>query len=285
MVTPIDKPDETMVTHIDKPDETMVTPIDKPDEIVDAPINKPDETIDRVTVVRAPTLEIRSVGSTTSADDEVVTPEVRSVGTATIAGILSPLVTLLTLKKLVLNTDVVVDIEQPISLPTCSTSTDSTAMEDATPTDSTPMEDATPTDSTPIEPSAVSEATGSTLVASVPTHLAKFDKLADVTKSPAALLAEQLYNCFTTFSRQHAIVYFLEGDAHKIDIRYKDLDHVCKGDPIHLAACSHLRAYRIVRGIEPTSPTQFQDDSYADVVVKFGREVVRPDDMESARIV
>ncbi|KAJ1466116.1 hypothetical protein T484DRAFT_1756915 [Baffinella frigidus] len=124
--------------------------------------------------------------------------------------------------------------------------------------------------------------TDATLTVSAPTHLAAFDKLSNVTKSSDAVLSEQIYDCFTTFSRQHAIVYFLEGDAHNIDIRYKDLDHVCKGDPIHLAACSHLRAYRIVRGIEPTSPTQFQDDPYADVIVAFAREVVREDDMESA---
>jgi hypothetical protein len=107
-----------------------------------------------------------------------------------------------------------------------------------------------------------------------PTRLKPFDKLSNVVQTSSTALSERIYKCFTTFSRQHAIVYFLENDAHNIDIRYKDLDHVCKGDPIHLAACSHLRAFRIVRGVEPTSSTQYHDDSYADVIVAFAREVV-----------
>jgi hypothetical protein len=112
-------------------------------------------------------------------------------------------------------------------------------------------------------------------------RLHPFDKLAHVAaKSSARAHSEQIFDCFTTFSRQHAIVYFLEDDAHHIDIRFKDLDHVCKGDPIHLAACSHLRAYRIVRGIEPSTPTQYHNDSYADVLVAFAHEVVRLDEKE-----
>ena len=89
---------------------------------------------------------------------------------------------------------------------------------------------------------------------------------------------EKLYDCFTQFSRQHAIVYFEENAAHKIDIRYKPLDYVCRGDHVHRAACSHLRAYRLMRRVEPSSATEFEDLSYADVLFEFAQEIVRNDD-------
>ncbi|KAJ1464864.1 hypothetical protein T484DRAFT_1757787, partial [Baffinella frigidus] len=147
--TPVDKPDEIMGTPIDKPDETVDTPVDKPDETVDTPVDKPDEIVDSITIVRTPTLELRSVGSTTSADDEVVgsvalVPEVRSVGTTTIAGVMSPLTTLLSMKKLVLDTNAVVDIEKQAML--------SYGVRFARKLDAS---DATSTDTTPVEPTSI----------------------------------------------------------------------------------------------------------------------------------
>jgi hypothetical protein len=112
--------------------------------------------------------------------------------------------------------------------------------------------------------------------AAVSMVLPAFDKLKNEKDSNTT--AEKLYDCFTRFSRQHAIVYFEENASHKIDIRYKPLGHVCRRDPVHLAACSHLRAYRLMRAIEPTSATEFEDLSYSDVIVAFAKEVVRDDD-------
>jgi len=109
-------------------------------------------------------------------------------------------------------------------------------------------------------------------------HMPAFDKLQNEPKSSANAIAEKLFDCFTHFSRNHAIVYFEESAAHKIDIRYKPLDYVCRGDHVHVAACSHLRAYRLMRGVEPLSANEFEDLSYADVIVAFANEVVRDED-------
>jgi hypothetical protein len=107
--------------------------------------------------------------------------------------------------------------------------------------------------------------------------LPAFDKLQNQHKSVDTMV-EKLYDCFTRFSRDHAIVYFEEDAAHKIDIRFKPLDHICRGDHVHLAACSHLRAYRLMRNVEPLTANEFEDLSYKDVIIAFAKEIVRDDD-------
>jgi hypothetical protein len=87
----------------------------------------------------------------------------------------------------------------------------------------------------------------------------------------------RLYECFTGFSRKYATVFFNEAEQKRVDIRYKSLDHVCRNDPVHLAACSHLRAYRIMRKQEPGHPKEFEDLSYTEVLCEFQKEVVRKD--------
>jgi hypothetical protein len=97
-------------------------------------------------------------------------------------------------------------------------------------------------------------------------------------KNMKAKKAEALYDCFTRFSREHALIYFEPEAYGTIDIRYKPFDYVCRNDPVHLAACSHLRAYRIMRKVEPSSTTEFEHMSYSDVIITFAQEVVRADD-------
>jgi hypothetical protein len=92
--------------------------------------------------------------------------------------------------------------------------------------------------------------------------------------------AEAIYKMFTGFARSYVSLYF-EADARgRLDIRFKPLDYVCRKDHVHKAVCSHLRAYRIMRDVEPTSDSQFDHLSYSDVLVEFAREVVRIDEGE-----
>jgi hypothetical protein len=90
---------------------------------------------------------------------------------------------------------------------------------------------------------------------------------------------ETVYETFTTFSREHACLYFKPEHRSSLDIRFKPLDHVCRQDHIHLATCSHLRAYRIMRQIQPKHEKQFEKLNYKNLLVAFAREIVRVDDV------
>jgi hypothetical protein len=105
--------------------------------------------------------------------------------------------------------------------------------------------------------------------------MSHFDELEAI--GSEGLDANRLYECFTGFSRKYAAVFFNEAEQKRIDIRYKPLDHVCRNDPVHLSACSHLRAYRIMRNQEPWHPKEFEELSYAEVLCEFQKEVVRKD--------
>ena len=96
----------------------------------------------------------------------------------------------------------------------------------------------------------------------------------------AFLLPETVYEIFTTFSREYARLYFLPKHRDSLDIRFKPLDYVCGQDHVHLATCSHLRAYRIMRQIQPTHEKQFESLSYKDLLVAFAREIVRVDEAD-----
>ena len=89
---------------------------------------------------------------------------------------------------------------------------------------------------------------------------------------------EAVYDIFTTFSREYASLYFKPEHRDSLDIRFKPLDHVCRQDHIHLAACSHLRAYRIMRQIQPKHEKQFEKLNYKNLLVAFAKEIVRLDE-------
>jgi len=44
---------------------------------------------------------------------------------------------------------------------------------------------------------------------------------------------------------------------------------VCRRDPVHAAACSHLRAFKIMRGEETSAPDEYEDLAYDAVLLKF----------------
>jgi hypothetical protein len=92
---------------------------------------------------------------------------------------------------------------------------------------------------------------------------------------------EAVYEIFTTFTRDYASLYFKPEHRASLDIRFKPLDHVCRQDHIHLAACSHLRAYRIMRQIQPKHEKQFEKLNYKNLIVAFAREIVRVDEGDS----
>jgi hypothetical protein len=90
--------------------------------------------------------------------------------------------------------------------------------------------------------------------------------------------AETVYDLFTCFSRNYTRLYFDKKVANDLDIRFMPWDYVCKGNSVHMLACSHLRAYRIMKGIEPTSFSQFEDLSYSNVLLEFAKETVQGED-------
>ena len=85
---------------------------------------------------------------------------------------------------------------------------------------------------------------------------------------------EAVYDLFTCFSRNYAKLYFDEKVAESLDIRFMPFDYVCRGNSVHMLACSHLRAYRIMKGIEPTCNSQYEDLCYNDVLLEFAEETV-----------
>jgi hypothetical protein len=85
---------------------------------------------------------------------------------------------------------------------------------------------------------------------------------------------EAVYSLLTCFARGYVKLYFDKKQAESLDIRFKPLDHVCKGNTVHMLACSHLRAYRIMKGVEPSSDSQFEDLSYSHVLMAFAKEIV-----------
>ena len=86
--------------------------------------------------------------------------------------------------------------------------------------------------------------------------------------------SDAVYGLMTCFSRKYVQLYFDNNMAKDLDIRFMPLDHVCRGNSIHMLACSHLRAYRIMKGIEPTCDSQFEDLSYSSVLLEFAKECV-----------
>ena len=86
--------------------------------------------------------------------------------------------------------------------------------------------------------------------------------------------ADAIYGLFTCFARNYVKLYFDKEVAKSLDIRFMPIDHVCKGNSVHMLACSHLRAYRIMKGIEPSCKSQYEDLSYIDVLLKFAMETV-----------
>lgn len=88
--------------------------------------------------------------------------------------------------------------------------------------------------------------------------------------------AAAVYGILTCFARNYVKLYF-DKNAKDLDIRFMPLDYVCKGNTVHMLACSHLRAYRIMKGIEPTSDSQFEECSYSTVIVLFATEYVAGD--------
>jgi hypothetical protein len=223
--------------------------VEKPDETVEKPdetVEKPDETVEKPDeTVEKPEDKFCDPTNATDLFGCHNHVETRSVATSTIAGVLPPI------SKLSVMDDTETNKEETVSV-----------MDNETKDKTLSAMDNENKDETVVQ------------------RLPAFDKLSNMATTPTTVFAQRIYDCFTDFSRQHAIVYFLECDSHNIDIRYKDLDFVCKGDPVHLAACSHLRAYRICRNTEPTSPTEFNDLCYADVLVAFAKEVVRPDELD-----
>ncbi|KAJ1466460.1 hypothetical protein T484DRAFT_1756617 [Baffinella frigidus] len=105
--------------------------------------------------------------------------------------------------------------------------------------------------------------------------MSHFDELEEIDSVEVDM--DRLYACFTGFSRKYASVFFSGEEQKRVDIRYKSLDHVCRNDPVHLAACSHLRAYRIMRQQEVSDPKEFEDLSYPDLLRAFHKEIVRKD--------
>ena len=89
---------------------------------------------------------------------------------------------------------------------------------------------------------------------------------------------EAVYSLLTCFARGYVKLYFDKNYAKSLDIRFMPLDHVCKGNSVHTLACSHLRAYRIMKGVEPNSGSQFEDLSYSQVLMKFAEEIVEGSD-------
>jgi hypothetical protein len=91
---------------------------------------------------------------------------------------------------------------------------------------------------------------------------------------------ETVYETFSIFSREYASLYFKPEHRSSLDIRFKPLDHVCRQDPVHLATCSHLRAYRIMRDIQPKHEKQFKKLNYKNLLLAFARELVRVDEAD-----
>jgi hypothetical protein len=91
---------------------------------------------------------------------------------------------------------------------------------------------------------------------------------------------EILYETFTTFAREYTSLYFKDKHRSSLDIRFKPLDYVCRQDHVHLATCSHLRAYRIMRNIQPKHEKQFEKLNYKDLLVAFAKELVRVDEAD-----
>lgn len=85
---------------------------------------------------------------------------------------------------------------------------------------------------------------------------------------------DAIYDKLTSFSRNYAALYFDKEHRQSLDIRFTSWYDVCRKDAVHMAACAHLRAFNIMRNIEPSSPTEFEDLSYGDVLVKFCRSLV-----------
>jgi hypothetical protein len=83
---------------------------------------------------------------------------------------------------------------------------------------------------------------------------------------------DTLYTLFTRFARSYASLYFEPTRRGALDIRFCPWADVCRGDPVHMAACAHLRALRIMRGIEPASADEFESQSYDSVLHAFARE-------------
>ncbi|KAJ1466122.1 hypothetical protein T484DRAFT_3634554 [Baffinella frigidus] len=105
--------------------------------------------------------------------------------------------------------------------------------------------------------------------------MSHFDELEEI--DSVELDMDRLYACFTGFSRKYASMFFSADEQKRVDIRFKSHDHVCRNDPVHLAACSHLRAYRIMRQQEVSDPKEFEDVSYPNLLRAFHKEIVRKD--------
>jgi hypothetical protein len=89
---------------------------------------------------------------------------------------------------------------------------------------------------------------------------------------------EAVYGLLTCFSRNYVKLYFDQKVANNLDIRFMPFDYVCRGNSVHMLACSHLRAYRIMKGIEPTCDSQYEDLCYGDVLLEFANETVQGPD-------
>ena len=95
-----------------------------------------------------------------------------------------------------------------------------------------------------------------------------------LTKTDKEEKADAVYDLFTCFARNYVKLYLDKESAKFLDIRFMPIDYVCKGNSVHMLACFHLRAYRIMKGIEPTSKSQFEHLSYSDVLLHFALEMV-----------
>jgi hypothetical protein len=89
---------------------------------------------------------------------------------------------------------------------------------------------------------------------------------------------EALYETFTKFARSYVGLYFDPARRASLDIRFCPVDDVCRGDPVHKAACAHLRALRMLRNTNKQKATEdaadaFEHLGYGDVLRAFAREV------------
>lgn len=80
---------------------------------------------------------------------------------------------------------------------------------------------------------------------------------------------DETYQLLCSFSRNYVALYFDKSRRRTLDIRFTPWRDVCCKDPVHTAACSHLRAFKIMQGEEPSAPDEHEDLAYDAVLLKF----------------
>jgi len=80
---------------------------------------------------------------------------------------------------------------------------------------------------------------------------------------------DETYQLLCSFARNYVALYFDMARRRTLDIRFTPWSDVCRRDPVHAAACSHLRAFKIMRGEEPSAPDEYEDLAYDAVLLKF----------------